>query len=359
MNNAQAFMKNLFLLLLFTAITIQVSAQKKGKTQNLVIVTLDGCRWQDVFRGADSSLIFGEKFMKDDAGILRKAYWDSNTDARRQKLMPFIWSAVNSSGQLFGNRDKGSQVSVSNPYNLSYPGYSEIFTGQVDVSINSNSLIENNNTNLFEYLSKQPAFANKVASVGSWDRFPYILNEVRSKYPVNGGYEPMAGKLSDVQKTLNAMQQMAPQTISHSSRPDYITYFQAKEYVHLNHPKIFSLSLANTDDMAHAGKYGFYLDHIHAMDQYIGDLWKQLQADPFYKDKTTMLITVDHGRGEGDQWTSHGPKIAHSNEIWYAIIGPDTAPRGEVKTTAVIYQKQFAGMLANMLGYNFKSELIK
>ncbi|MES2276717.1 MAG: phosphoglyceromutase [Bacteroidota bacterium] len=358
MNKIVTCLKKLSLSLLFVSAISNAFAQK-GKTENLVIVTLDGCRWQDIFRGADSALVHGDKYMKDNAALLRKTYWDTDKDARRKKLMPFVWGEINTKGQLYGDRDNGSQVSVSNPYNLSAPGYSEIFTGQVDLSLNSNDQVLNQNTNVMEFLSKQTPFINKTASFGSWDRFPFILNRGRSKYPLNAGYELIEVKPSEVQKTLNAMTLLAPKTVSLSSRPDYITYFQAKEYVRLNHPKVFSLSLANTDDMAHAGNYGFYLDHIHAMDQYIADLWAQMQADPFYKGKTTMLITVDHGRGEGDQWTSHGPKVAHSNEIWYALIGPDTAPKGEVKTTEVVYQKQLAGMLAKMLGYNFKSEIVK
>jgi hypothetical protein len=41
------------------------------------------------------------------------------------------------------------------------------------------------------------------------------------------------------------------------------------------------------------------------------------------------------------------------------IAGSGTAPKAEVNTTATIYQKQFASMLAKMLGYDFKSEIAK
>lgn len=130
------YCKKIGLIILLLPVFMQGFARQKGQTENIVIVTIDGCRWQDVFRGPDSSMLFGEKFMKDNAVRLRKPYWDTNTQVHRQKLMPFIWGIMNNTGQLYGNRDNDSRVSVSNPYNLSYPGYSEIFTGRVDTVIN-------------------------------------------------------------------------------------------------------------------------------------------------------------------------------------------------------------------------------
>jgi hypothetical protein len=85
----------------------------------------------------------------------------------------------------------------------------------------------------------------------------------------------------------------------------------------------------------------------------IGQLWKYLQQDDFYKDQTTILIFPDHGRGYSDEWTSHGSKIAHANETYLMAIGPDTPALGEVQTKEQIYQDQFAQTVANLLGFHF------
>jgi hypothetical protein len=347
-------MKPALILLTSLLLTVTVNAQTQPKTQNVVLITLDGIRWQDAFRGADSSLLFSDKYMKKFADRWRELYWDEDVETRRERLMPFLWGTLKNEGQIFGNRDIGSEVSVKNPYNISYPGYSEIFTGYADKNINSNNQVKNPNPNFMEYLSKQPAFRGKVAAFASWDRFPFILNEERSGFMVNGGYEEVQGYTSDTHKTLNAMQNLAPRIVSQSSRPDYVTYFQAKEYMRVNKPRVISIGLANTDDMAHDGNYGFYLDHVHAMDAYVSDMWEFLQSDPFYKDQTTLFITVDHGRGEGDAWTGHG-KAAHSNEIWFAVAGPGIPAKGEVKTGKQLYQNQFAQTLCSLLGVAFKS----
>ena len=69
-----------------------------------------------------------------------------------------------------------------------------------------------------------------------------------------------------------------------------------------------------------------------------------------------MIVTVDHGRGRGkEDWKHHGIKIAGADQIWMAIIGPDSPAVGEAKS-GQIYQKQVAQTLASLLGFTFKSD---
>jgi len=348
-------MKN-FLILLFAAFPIAgCLAQTKGKTENLIVITIDGCRWNEVFQGADSIILYNEKFKKSYTGNLTRKFWAKTPLERRQKLMPFLWTTIAQQGRIYGNRLYGNNVSVKNPYNVSYPGYSEIFTGYPDPAIKTNEPLENPNTNVFEFINKQPGFKGKVASFASWNRAPMYLNEKRSKLMVNGGYAAVTGKsLSPLQQTLNNLQ--AQYDKGDHSRADYITYLHAKEYLRLNTPRVMSIGLAWTDDAAHDGSYPLFLENIFSFDGMIADLWHYLQSHPQYKNKTTLLITVDHGRGYGEQWVSHGPNIAHSNEMWFAIMGPDISPMGEMKTKADLYQNQFAQTMANLLGLEFKSD---
>lgn len=76
---------------------------------------------------------------------------------------------------------------------------------------------------------------------------------------------------------------------------------------------------------------------------------------PEYKDKTTLIITSDHGRGQYPKsgWTDHGFRTAYSDQIWFAVLGPDTPAKGEQKTAGQFYQTQFASTLAKFLGEKF------
>ncbi|HSY60452.1 MAG TPA: hypothetical protein VK796_01200, partial [Cytophaga sp.] len=118
-------MKRILILLLIVANNAFSQSQD---SPNIFIITTDGFRWQEVFNGADSAILFNPKYVKDTA-TLRYMYWGNTPEERRQKLMPFMWNFIEHKGQLWGNRNYGNEVSVVNPYKISYPGYNEILTG--------------------------------------------------------------------------------------------------------------------------------------------------------------------------------------------------------------------------------------
>jgi len=327
------------------------------KTENVVIVTLDGLRWQEVYRGADSALI-NSKFT-DDKVAVRAQYWTDNETDRRKSLFPFLWSTVVHKGQLYGNRDAGSRDEVANRYYFSYPGYSEIFTGYTDPRMNSNNAVINPNINLFEFLNKQKGFENKVAVFSSWERFTQILNVQRSGMLVNAGYMDLQlPNMSDRLKFLNEMQHKAPHYLGDSTRIDFLTYEFAREYLKQYQPRVLCIAFDETDEFAHAGNYKFYLDRAHQEDAFIKQLWEDIQSNPVYKDKTTLIITCDHGRGDGEpaNWRNHGLIIApHSEQTWFAVMGPDTPPAGEMGPSETTYHKQLAQTISKLLGFDFSA----
>src|SRR3982751_5396232 len=70
----------------------------------LFIITLDGFRWEEVFRGADSLLIT-EPSLNTDTSISKAMYWEDDLQSRRKKLLPFFWNVIGKQGKIFGNRD--------------------------------------------------------------------------------------------------------------------------------------------------------------------------------------------------------------------------------------------------------------
>lgn len=343
-------MKKILFLLSFALSASFLLAQQK--TENVVIVTLDGFRWQEVFAGADSLLISDSTYVRDTAA-LRKEFWAGTTEERRKKLLPFFWSTIQSEGQLYGNRWKENKVNNANKYWFSYPGYNEIFTGYPDDSVSSNDKIWNKNENVLEFINHQTGYRNRVAVFATWDVFPYILNTQRSGIFVNADVDTLKFNTPGL-KLINEMQFLTTKPLG--VRPDIFTYFAAREYLKVYRPRILYIAFDETDDLAHAGLYDQYLAAAHAEDGMIADLWKTLQSLPEYKNKTTMVITCDHGRGGAvkEQWRHHGEKIKDAGQIWIAAIGPDTPPTGEVQTKELLYQRQIATTIAALLGMEFK-----
>jgi len=343
------------IIFIFFLLSYFISNAQEAKTENVIIITLDGYRWQELFGGADEELIDNKEFSHDTAELKNK-FWAPTPEERRKKLMPFFWNTVATKGQLHGNRNFGSKVNVLNQYWFSYPGYNEIFTGYPDTAVNSNDKNLNKNVTVLEYINRQPKFKNKVAAFTSWDCFDAIFNERRAGFLVSSGFDSIKIKNSNF-ALLNDMQMKSPQPLGDGVRPDHLTYFIAKEYIKQYKPKVLYIGFDETDDYAHGGRYDHYLHLANMTDKWLADLWSMLQSIPEYRDKTTMLITTDHGRGDKvkKEWTSHGKKIEGADQIWFAAIGAGIAPMGEVKRDEQLYQAQVAQTIANLLGLKFKA----
>jgi hypothetical protein len=344
-------MKKINMLLICAVIAMQSIAQQKA--ENVIIVTLDGMRWQEIFGGVDSALMNNPKYTMDKKAMAEK-FWSDNQEERRQKLFPFLWQTIAAKGQLYGNRWANNKVNVANPYQFSYPGYNEIFTGYPDTAVNSNDKIPNTNVNVLEFINQQPAYKNKVAAFTTWDVFPYILNAKRSGVYVNSGVDTLPA-LSQGLSLVNDLQFLSPEPID--VRPDVATYLAAREYLKAKQPKVLYIGFDETDDYAHGGLYDQYLKSAHAEDAMLEDLWKTIQSMPQYKNKTTLIVACDHGRGDinKDNWRHHGSEIAESGEIWMAFVGAGIAAKGEIKTSQQHYQQQLAATIASLLGLNFKA----
>ncbi|MCF8716009.1 sulfatase-like hydrolase/transferase [Joostella atrarenae] len=335
--------------LLFLLIATFTFAQEKE--QKIVLITLDGLRWQELFTGADEKLVNNKAYVSNTEG-LKKMFWENTPKLRREALFPFLWDYVAKNGQLHGNRDKGSKVNLTNSMWFSYPGYNEILTGNADdKNIKSNDKIYNPNTTILELLNSTNDFKGEVAAFGSWDVFPYIINDKRSGVPVNAGFRNAEGDLTDREKFLNQLQSEIPSPWG-TVRLDAFTHHFAKEYMKSKHPKIVYVAYGETDDFAHDGDYEAYLKSAHTTDSFIKDLWEFTQEDEFYKDNTTFIITTDHGRGTHplETWKSHGSDINGADEVWILAFGKNASALGEVKIEEQLYSNQVAPTILKILG---------
>lgn len=331
----------------------------ENKIENLIIITTDGLRWQEVFKGMDSIIAANPKFNEGDSSYIFENYWSPDELERRKKLMPFLWKTIVDEGQIYGNRAFGNYVDNANPYWFSYPGYSEIFTGYPDSAINSNDLPANPHITVLEYLNQQQKLKGKIAAFGAWVAFDRILNEQRSGIPVFSAFDSVGGNdPNSNEKLINAMLQNSHKPWLKDECLDVFTHYAAMEYLKSKKPNLLYMAYGETDEWAHAGRYRAYLDASKQIDTWLNETWSFIQNDPKYRNKTALFITVDHGRGdkEKEKWTSHNNKVEDSHEIWFAVIGPGIQAKGEIKEPMQLFQKQFAQTFARLLGYTYHAE---
>jgi len=328
-------------------------AAEHGSTDNIVLITIDGLRWQEFFAGADERLINREHGGVREVDEIRHRFWAASPQMRRTQLMPFFWNVVAKRGQVFGDVNANSIVRVTNGRYFSYPGYNEILSGFGDPAIDSNAKRPNRNVTVMEWLNQKPNFQGRVAAFGSWDVFPYILNRERSGIYVNAGWQDLEIFASEREmRQWNLLANSLPRYWS-GVRYDAFTFRGALEYLQVKRPRVLYVALGETDDWAHDGRYDQYLDAAYRSDQYIQQLWEACQQLDDYQGKTTFVITTDHGRGDDRiGWKSHGDSIPGSEYIWIAVIGPDTKPLGQ-QTITNATQSQIAATVAALLGENF------
>ena len=149
-------------------------------------------------------------------------------EERREKLMPFFWKELMAKhGSIAGNRALGSSVSLTNTHRFSYPGYSEILTGEAhDDVIKSNDRVQNPYRTVLEELKERLSLpAAGVAAFGSWEVFNEISEHTPGNLTINAGYEPFETR-DPAASELSRMQFQTP-TAWDSARYDAYTFYLA------------------------------------------------------------------------------------------------------------------------------------
>ena len=311
----------------------------------VLLVTQDGLRWQEVFGGAQETLIDSKD------GQTRQEFLRDTAEARREALMPFLWTVIARQGQIYGNREKGSAAQVTNGKKFSYPGYNELLTGAPDPRIDSNGRIPNPNTNVLEWLNQQPSFKGRVAAFGTWDRLPYILNRERSGLYIVAGEEPIPDSiLTERQAAINDLKRDTPDPWF-GNPFDSFSFQAALEHLRLHRPRALYLMLGETDEWAHEGKYRQYLLATQRTDRFVRALWETAQQ--MSPGRVSLLFTTDHGRGDGPEWKDHGEKIDGAENVWIAMMGPRVAPLGERSSVPLVTSSQVAATVAQFAGLTY------
>ena len=329
-----------------------------GATRNVVLIVFDGVRSQELFTGADPALL------NEQAGgiwvsekTLRQRYWREDPAERRALLLPFLWNTIAKEGQVFGNKTLGSRAHVTNPHHFSYPGYNEMATGFGDPRIDSNQYGPNPNTTVFEWLNRRPDLAGRVAVFGNWPVYKDIFNTPRSHLYIQADAAlPLAAAKDTPRQALLRRLYETTTLLDEGVVPDSFTQVTLLDYVRAAQPRVLFVGYGETDDWAHSGRYDNVLESLHHADGFVRELWQTMQSLPQYRGKTTFIVTTDHGRGSGlTEWKEHGVEQKGSDDVWIAVLGPDTPPLGERRGIAPVTQAQIAATIAALLGTDFRA----
>ncbi len=338
-----------------------LSADQQGAdaADNVVLITLDGARTEEIFGGLDldvlkSTLKEGQKF-EDNSTYLR--FWASSPEKRRHKLLPFFWTLMSEHGSIAGNLRRGSPVALGNGHWFSYPGYAEILLGEPhDADIKSNDALRNPYPTVLETVRERLQLPrDKVATFAGWRVFNEIVEHTEGATFVNAGVESLDGARGDI-RLINSLQGEAG-TPWEGTRFDAFTFRLAMAHLASARPRVLYLAFTETDDWAHDGRYDKVLEAYARTDMYLQELWTWLQSQPDYRGRTHLLISTDHGRGRTSQtWRDHGAHIEGSNAVWIGFVSPRMMQRGEWRNAPPLSTSQIAATLASWIGVDWNMD---
>ncbi len=286
--------------------TLPATTSFSAEPSNVVLVTLDGVRWQEVFHGIDP----GQST-------------EPNTP-----VFPFLSGELSKQGPLYGDVLRGDTVTVANKAQNSLPGYQSIMAGATQpcfTNMCGRIKVETLQERLIQDLKLQP---EQVATIASWEKISLAVEHVQGSHFINAGNRPL--KLESNERSLEINQQQEADTPNwKDARYDKYTFAHAMNYLKSKRPRFLFISLNDSDEWGHKGKYEQYLATLRQHDAWIKELVTTLDELGDYGKQTTLIVTTDHGRGDGNDWNDHGSGYPGSKSVWIYGRSPysKTAPK--------------------------------
>ncbi len=290
-------------------------------TRNIVLVTIDGARWQEIFQGVDPRLA-KRRQVSECEGISGRA------------LLPNIYRDVVDTGVALGAPGRGESMRASGPNFVSQPGYLEIFSGRPSAVCRRNGCSLTAESTVLDDLQRQQGLSAKdLAVISSWENFEQVASNHPRSITISAGRHhgtnrdllrvtPRASALLDA----GAQSEAAPGLFDY--RPDRFTGELALEYLSAQKPRFLAVGFGDTDEYAHFNNYRGYLASLRRVDRFIGALFRTLDALGEYGQETTVILTADHGRASN--FTGHGGSSPESSRVWLLAAGGAIAEKGIV-----------------------------
>ncbi len=139
---------------------------------------------------------------------------------------------------------------------------------------------------------------------------------------LNDNYEPpiqapiaLASELPSAQTTL-MLKLSVTDFAAHArtlSSPDELSLFVARLIMREVSPAMLWVTLHDID-VAHTGAFSLCMDGIRRSDTICAELWRTIQSEPEYKDRTNLLILPDFGRDSDGDAGGNGFQHPHTGD---------------------------------------------
>ena len=146
----------------------------------VVLVVLDGVRWQDVFGGADHTLARQR-------GVIPVAW------ANPRALMPNLQRLLETHEMAIGAPGHGAEMVTGGVQRISLPSYREIFSGKADVACLSNDCAKPPGRTVADDVYDECG-PREVGVVSSWPNIARAASAESSRFVLTTGRVRFSGK---------------------------------------------------------------------------------------------------------------------------------------------------------------------
>jgi hypothetical protein len=267
---------------------LQIAHRSDAQTERVVLVVLDGVRWQDVFDGA--------------------------TD------MPTLHRWMIEDGTCIGAPGYG-EMTATGPNYVSLPSYREIFSGRAPQTCQDNHCPRPTEPTLVDELVRA---GRDAVIVSSWETIGNATS-VTSDVPMSTGRLRLQRADGFDMVRLADGHDANPWPGMGEYRPDILTARLAYSVFSTKPPAFLFVGLGEPDEYAHRGDRERYLASLHAADRILETLERATD------NRTTFIVTADHGRSAA--FLEHGAAWPESGRVWLVAKGGAIARNGFVSSS--------------------------
>lgn len=271
-----------------------LSSQSSTPPITIVLVTLDGVRWHEVFEGVDAKLAASHGLSPYEV-------------VSAAELTPNLHRIVATHGAALGAPGFGGTISASGPNFVSLPGYAELLSGRRTTRCRDNQCEgAGARTLLDDFAATSARAASQVALFTSWPDIARVASErgvVAEPLPRSAGF-----------------------------RPDTVTAELAIVHLKAHPPQFLFLGLGEPDEFGHQNDYAGYLNALRRADARIAEVDHELSRLAAHGTRTALFVTADHGRA--DNFVEHGAKFPESARVWLIAAGSAVRANGFVAARA-------------------------
>jgi len=295
------------------------AAQTRSVIDNVVLVTLDGVRYQEIFDGVDPILA--------KAAHLPVAPYQGPA-----ALLPNIHALFFDGGAVIGDPRLEGGIAASGPLYVSLPGYVELLTGEAGLCGSNECEPSLGATLVDEIAAHEGGDPSRVAVFASWERLARVAAVKKERAAVDAG---------------RGVGEAEPPFPGYGAyRPDHFTARAAMDHLLQHRPRFLWVALGDTDEWAHRGDYRGYIEALRADDDFIGQIAAQLATMGEYGARTALVVTADHGRGQN--FHEHG--APDSAAVWLLARASSLPQKGRVATARRRHLRDVAPTLRALLG---------